>query len=166
MWHTNITTPPKNRCFICFYEKGTHLNEKMDAYVCDKCIEKTNELCTIDLSIYRVLPNFRASMDMLRKSTQEDFELRNRLLNTLLANKTNRKQLREFAEFGIKTMGQCIGGKPRKFSISNISNDVLGIHKDLLTEPELIKQKILKNQMYKITNLLSDDILDLKDIFS
>ena len=166
MWYSQKT---QHDCFICFYSKGVHYFENLHGYVCGdkKCLDKFYELDAVNLQQYRVSTAFRGSLDCFRRSTAEDFELRNRLLNVLLAGKTNRKQLAELVDFGIKTMGQCIGGKPRKFSVSNITNDVLNIHKELLKNPDLIQKKISCGQIFKITDLAfyNDDDCSVKSIF-
>lgn len=136
-------------CFICFWGEGFKFHEKLNAYICSKpeCLVKLIEIEKIDLSGYRVTENFRVGMDNLRRSTPEDFKLRNRLLNLLLAGRVNRTKLVEFHNFGIESMGKCIGGKPRKFSVSNITSDVLDVHHDLLMKPEILKRKIESRQI-------------------
>jgi hypothetical protein len=154
-------------CFVCYWSNGYKYFESLHAYICLKpeCLTKFRQLEAIDLSQYRVTPDFRGGYDTLRKSTEEDFHLRNRLLNLLLAGQITRRQVMEFYNFGIESIGKCIGGKPRKFSVSNISRDVLNIHKDFLVKPDMIRNKMDKGQIYIVNESRLPNV-DLLQLFS
>lgn len=148
-------------CFICYFSEGYKYFESLHAYLCGKeeCQNKFKQIENIDLSTYRVKPEFRVHTDS-SSARIEIFHLRNRLLNLLLSGQTNRLEIVKFLNYGIETMGKCVGGKPREFSVSNISRDVLKIHKELLENPELIQKKLDSGQMF-IENSLCDYSIDI-----
>ena len=120
-------------CYFCLVvDDSLPYYETLDIHVCDKCKNKVQQALNKDMSMFRVSNNFRAILDGLRNSTTEDFELRNKILNTLWSKNVTTQELLKFKEYGLKTMGLCIGGKPRKFSVSNIVDDVISINKNFL----------------------------------
>jgi len=57
------------------------------------------------------------------------------------------KELKNLIDFGLATIGQCIGGSPRKFSVSNTVGDVISINKAFLICEYNIEQLIKEGKM-------------------
>jgi hypothetical protein len=144
-------------CGLCLHTNKSGYNmtyiDFFDFHVCDECFDdKVGHLLkrTKVVTKYRVSTDFRVGLDRLRNSTEEDFLLRNKILNALLAGKVTIPALRKLILFGIKSMGMCIGGKPRKTSVSNVVGDVISVYMSI------VEEYYVQNQYWIISGRLID----------
>jgi len=128
-------------CGLCLHtNKSGYLmtyNHFFDFHVCSDCLEKAEELLlkSEECKNLRVTSDFRVPLDSLRRSTEEDFLLRNKILNVLLAGNVKIKDLNDLITFALTHIGTTrITKEPMKFSVSNILSDVIGRYKGILQE--------------------------------
>jgi hypothetical protein len=148
-------------CVLCILAtQNLHFHEFFDDLVCEDCLK--NKVPTLlenseKLKDWGVSDDFRASLDRLRRSDKDNFLMRNKILNTLLAKKVTIKQLHELIKFTWNNLGKF--KKDRRFSVTNLSTDAITLYIHLLggkylSEPNwLISGQLINNPIEK--NLLN-----------